>query len=271
MADHMLLGALAFSYKKVTDLSVCMGNDSIVPVLGCSTAVFSLNGKHTLVWNTLHVPGLAVPLYSLHAHLHQCGCRFIGTFDDGFHVYFPTFLLSIDMSSNSHLTYKSLGTLAPLQTLHYVQPRCTANLYPSETLESSSASTPHPVVIEDEDAVLVVDVLQGNDSAILPPACLTVSPNPLPVASPSPPPTVDLGRISGWLKTLTRLVECLLPSAPVQDLVAPVTPVLQVNNSVAPVTPVSLGYSLSPKLLSTMSCADVIWLLHHKGALLPLV
>jgi hypothetical protein len=96
--DHMLPDILAFiSYKRVHDLSVHMGNNSFVPVLGRGTAVFSLNGKQVLVCNVLHVPGLAVPLYSLRAHLQQRGCGFLGAFDDGFHVYFPSFVLSVDM------------------------------------------------------------------------------------------------------------------------------------------------------------------------------
>ncbi len=135
---------------------------------------------------------------------------------------------------------------------------------------SFSASTPHPVVIEDEDAVLVADDSRDNDSAILPPAHPTVSPTPLPMASPSPPPTVDLGRISGRLESLTCLVKCLLPSAPVEDSVAPTTPVLQANALVAPATPVSLEDPPSPKLFSTMSHSDVMQLLHPKGAILPL-
>jgi hypothetical protein len=174
------------------------------------------------------------------------------------------------MSSNCHLTCKSLDTSAPLQTLHYVQPRCAAKLYPSETLASSSASTPHLVVIEDEDAVSVADILWGNDSANLPPACPTVSPLPLPTASPSPSPTVDLGGISGRLESLTSLIKRLLPSAPVEDSVAPAMTVLQFNDLVAPATPVSLEDPPSPKLLSTMSRVDVIWLLHHEGTVLPL-
>jgi hypothetical protein len=45
-SDHMLPDILVFnSYKRVNDLSVRMGNNSIVPVLGPGTAVFSLNGK----------------------------------------------------------------------------------------------------------------------------------------------------------------------------------------------------------------------------------
>jgi hypothetical protein len=72
--DHMLPDKSAFiSYKRVVGLSVRMGNNSFVPVLGCGTAVFSLNDKRLLVQNALHVPGLAVPIYSLPAHLQQCG------------------------------------------------------------------------------------------------------------------------------------------------------------------------------------------------------
>ena len=60
--DHMLPDKLCFiSYRTVSGLSVCMGNNSFVPVLGPGTAVFELNGKRLLVRNVLHVPGLAVP------------------------------------------------------------------------------------------------------------------------------------------------------------------------------------------------------------------
>ncbi len=117
--------------------------------------------------------------------------------------------------------------------------------------DSFFPSTPHPVLIEDADAVLVAGVLQGNDSATLPPACPTVSPTPLPMASPSPPPTVDLGRISGWLRSLTCLVECLLQSAPVEDSVAPATPVLQVNKLDCSCSACSFEDPPSPYLLST--------------------
>ncbi len=105
--NHMLPDALAFiSYKRVTDLSIRMGNNSFVPVLGWGTAVFSLNRKHVLIWNVLQVPSFAVPLYSLRAHLHQPGCGFLFTFKDGFHVYFPSFVCLVDMPSVCHLTYK---------------------------------------------------------------------------------------------------------------------------------------------------------------------
>jgi hypothetical protein len=84
------------SYTSISGLSIRMGNNSYVPVLGHGTAIFALNGKGILVRNVLHVPGLAVPLYSLHTHITQQDYGFIGTHESGFLVYFPTFTLSID-------------------------------------------------------------------------------------------------------------------------------------------------------------------------------
>ena len=78
--DHMVPDKSTFvSYKSVTGLSVRMENNSYVPLLGRGTAVFALNGKRVLVCNVLHVPSLAVPLYSLRTHVTQRGCGFIGT------------------------------------------------------------------------------------------------------------------------------------------------------------------------------------------------
>jgi hypothetical protein len=42
------------------------------------------------------------------------------------HVYFPGVVLSVDMSTNCHLSYKPLGKSALLSALHYVQPQCPA-------------------------------------------------------------------------------------------------------------------------------------------------
>jgi hypothetical protein len=51
------------SYISMSGLLVRRWNNSYVPVLGCGTATFALNGnKHLLVCNNLHVPGLAVLL-----------------------------------------------------------------------------------------------------------------------------------------------------------------------------------------------------------------
>jgi hypothetical protein len=121
--NHMVPNKSCFiSYKSVSSLSVCMGNNSYVPVLGRGTSIFTVNGKQILVHNVLHIPGLAVPLYSLCTHFTQWDCGFLGTRELGFLVYFPTFILSIDTAINCHLSFNPLGHSAPLHTLHYVQP-----------------------------------------------------------------------------------------------------------------------------------------------------
>jgi hypothetical protein len=98
-----------------------MGNNSYVLVLGHGIAIFALNGKRILVGNVLHVPGLAVPHYSLCTHFIQQGCGFLGTRESGFLVYFPTFVLSVDTAVDCHLSFDRLSHSAPLHTLHYVQ------------------------------------------------------------------------------------------------------------------------------------------------------
>jgi hypothetical protein len=40
----------------------------------------------------------------------------------GFLVYFPTFVLSVDMAIDCHLSFDPPGHSAPLHTLHYIQP-----------------------------------------------------------------------------------------------------------------------------------------------------
>ncbi len=86
---------------------------------------------------------------------------------------------------------------------------------------SSSAFTPHAAKIEDEDAVLVSAVSHGDNPAILAPASLPTSPHP----SPS-----DLHKISGRLESLSRLMERLLPSAPVKVMVDPPSPAHTLDN-----------------------------------------
>jgi hypothetical protein len=132
--DHMLPDHSAFiSYKSVQYLCVWMGNNSYAPVLGRGTAIVSLNGQCLLIQNVLHAPALQVPLYSLRAHLHQLGCGLIRSFAMGMHVYFLGVVLSVDMSTDCHLSYEPLGKSAPLSSLHYVQPWCPPVLYPAES------------------------------------------------------------------------------------------------------------------------------------------
>ena len=178
--DHMLPDKLCFiSYRTVSGLSVCMGNNSFVPVLGPGTAVFELNGKRLLVRNVLHVPGLAVPLYSLRKHITQRGCGFIRTEESGFLVYFPKFILSVDTAVNCHLSFALLGRSAPLNTLHYVQPRCPPVVYPSEVTPTLSYATPalFPVLVKDDvsTAPSVAISVPPTTSCVSPPAVVDSS------------------------------------------------------------------------------------------------
>ena len=155
--DHMLPNWTAsISYKAMHNLRVHMGNSSYAPVI----PINYLNGPRLLmIRNILHVPALRVPLYSLLAHLRQTSCVFKVRHDTGMHVYFPGVVLSVDMSTNCRLSCKPLGKLAPLSTLHYVQPCCTPTHYPAKQSAfcacSMSVTTPSmllqgaPAVIKD--------------------------------------------------------------------------------------------------------------------------
>jgi hypothetical protein len=191
--DHMFPDKSAFiSYKLVANLQVQIGNNSLLPVLGCGLAIILLNGQRVLVRNALHVPGLVVPLYSLCAHCMQPGCGFIGTSGVGILVYFLTFVLTVDTSKDCYLAFKSLRRSALLATLHYVQPCCAPSLHPLE-LASHTASK-SPAVIEDNlsnsggSDVLTWSYPQPKcPRSSSPPS----SPLPLPLESPSMPTALD--------------------------------------------------------------------------------
>ena len=184
-----------------------MGNNSYLLVLARGSAIISLNGQRVLVRNALHVPGLAMPLYSLKAHIQQPGCGFIGTNDAGMLVYFPSFVLSADTSSDCTLSYEPFGWSAPLSTLHYVQPRCRPLLYPSKNSPSSKTVSKTPALIEDDPSVVNSD----------PPVVQSVR---LPL-----PPSVNLSHIASQLQSISASV--LPPSvAPSPSAAPPKTPVI---------------------------------------------
>ena len=170
--DHMFPDKSAFiSNRTVTNLQVHMGNNAFIPVLGRGTAVIALNGKRILVWNALHIPELVVLLYSLCAHLTQRGCGFLGTNNSGMFVYFLQVVLSVDMSSDCNLSYEPMGTGAPLDSLHYVQPSCTPTLYPSLLAASSAIPAPAPInatpalaLIKDDSSVKAPPSLPSPDA-----------------------------------------------------------------------------------------------------------
>jgi hypothetical protein len=267
--DHMTPDKSVFiSYKAIADLQVCMGNNSFVPVLGCGTAIFSLNSQRVLVQNVFHDPGLTVPLYSLRAHLKQPGCGFFGTFEAGMLVYIPTFVLSVDTSTDYHLSYEPLGCSAPLSTLHYVQPWCALTLYPSDVSPSTCSATPAPAPVLAEDNVTSLvhvqsPLLQDSLSSL-------VSDAP---SADSPPGglSLDISSLANQLRALAdtvhlmaspQLVSTILPVSPLapsQPITEPSSlPLPSLDNAITRVT-----------LLSTMPHYLVVKLPHNKNSTLP--
>jgi hypothetical protein len=73
-------------------------------------------------------------------------------------VYFPQVVLTVNMSSNCHLSYEPIGSGVPLDSLHYVQPHCLPTLYPAEWAASSNKKAislaPSPALIEDDTSAV---------------------------------------------------------------------------------------------------------------------
>ncbi len=253
--DHMVPDRSAFiSYKAIRNLRVCMGNNSFAPVLGRGTAIISLNGQRILIRHVLHVPALWVPLYSLRAHLCQRGCGFVGSHDTGMHVYFPGLVLSVDTSTDCHLTYKPLGKSAPLSTLHYVQPCCPPTMYPDENSAFwATTVSPAPVlVVENDDGLVALDPVSPQ-LGVLPtvesPSFRSVVPKRGPVTKAPPFSADDIASISQHLKLLS---DCLSGLADSPSPVSPPAP-----------------EPVAPKLLSSLSPDEVVWLVHRPGSSPP--
>jgi hypothetical protein len=138
--NHMLPNKTAFIlYTPVSGQCVRIGNNSFTSIAGKGTAIILLNSKKILICNCLHVPDLRNLLYSLCAHQRQRGCRHIGMYGLGMHVFFPSFTIEVDTATNCHLWYQPLGHTLGLADLDYVQPKHTPSA-------STTATTPSPPV-----------------------------------------------------------------------------------------------------------------------------
>ena len=148
--DHMLPDKAAFiSYYPVSGRRVRMGNNSFAPIAGHGSAIISLNGKKILIRDCLHVPDLRNPLYSLQAHQRQRGCGFIGMSGLGMHVFFPSFIIEVDTTTDCHLLYEPIGRTACLADLDYVQPKYLVDK--SASSSATALSTRLPAMIEPDD------------------------------------------------------------------------------------------------------------------------
>ncbi len=170
----------------------------------------------------------------------------------------------MDMSTNCHLSHEPLGKSAPLLSLHYVQPWCPPIFYPAESsaFRAHAGAEPSPELCLSGDLVLIED-----DGLIAQVAC--------DVNDDSPPPIVNM---ESELPTFFSLVPKQLRRAKsttilVDDL-ALISKHLQVLSDrlsglmVSP-PPCSGSDPAAPKLLSSLSHEEVVWLVHRPGSTLP--
>ncbi len=160
----------------------------------------------------LHVPDLAVPLYSLCLHLKQHGCGFLGSYETGMLVYFPWFVLLVDTLLDCHLSNKPLGRVALLDTLHYVQLCCPPSLYPSEQPPLPCAVSRNPALIEDDSSAYgsTTDVSSPAEMqpgpTVVPLARLLLLPTAVAALSPSDLSSLDMSSLSSHLCLLVDQV-----------------------------------------------------------------
>jgi hypothetical protein len=136
------------SYIPVVNCCVRMGNNSFAPIFGTGSAVIPINGKCILIGDRLHVPTLRNPLYSLRAHQQQHGCGFFGMHNLGIYVFFPTFIVEVDMVTDCHLSYKPIGSSGKLPSLDYIQPKTITTSASNTSLVPSAPA----VIKHDQDA-----------------------------------------------------------------------------------------------------------------------
>jgi len=136
--DHMWPHYSAFtSYKPLTAKHVTLADNTLVPVVGIGSIKILFDGHVIGVRNVLHVPSLRVPLYSLRAHRAMLGCGFIGN-NEHFHIYFPTFVATVNDTVDSHVDYSPLGPTSSLP-FEFRQPRS-----PSSTAAVCATTLPCP-------------------------------------------------------------------------------------------------------------------------------
>ena len=130
-ATHVMLHELIdfLSIRKCHHRYVTLGDESVAPVLGQGTTVFSLNGNTILVWNALYVPALRAPLYSLRKHKTMPGCGTFSFHGLGSHILFLHLTLKIDNSVDSLVSYRSIGNSYDPDTMDYAEMLSSITLF----------------------------------------------------------------------------------------------------------------------------------------------
>jgi hypothetical protein len=108
-------------------------------------------------------------------------------------------LVLVDTSKDCHLTFDLLGHSAPIDSLDYVQPRCSPTLYPAELSSTTAAKTsPVPNIIEDDCST--------SPNAIPAPSSPVPSLPPSLVPSSSDSSADDLSGVSACLQLLADAI-----------------------------------------------------------------
>ena len=179
--DHMWNDYSAFtSYHPTSSKHVTLADNTQAPVAGIGSIKILLDGKVCGLRNVLHVPSLRVSLYSLRAHRLLDGCGFVGD-NSKFHVYFPTFVATVDDSVDSYMDCTSLGRSSS-RPYDYLQPR---TVYAHGVSTSSPTA---PAVVEFSQSE--VDVAAADYDVDFPPLSRASSPRPLVSITPPVVPVV---------------------------------------------------------------------------------
>jgi hypothetical protein len=163
-------------------------------------------------------------------------------------------VLSVDTSTDCHLTYKPLGKSAPLSTLHYVQPRCPPTTYPDENSAFRATTvSPAPVLVENDNGLValapVSPRLEGPPAGESP-CYKSIVPKREPVPTAPPFSADDIAVISKHLKLLSDRLSGLADHP-------------------SPVTTPPASDPVAPKLLSLLSRDEVVRLVHRPGSSPP--
>ena len=182
------------------------------------------------------------------------GLWFCGQPRHGYDVYFLGLVLSVNMSTDCHLTYEPLGKSAPLSSLYYVQPRCPPTTYPNKNSAfCATTDSSAPVLVENDDGSVVLDSLSprlGVPPADESPSFKSVDPKRGPVPKAPPFLADDIASISQHLKLLSYRLSGLADSPSPASAPPEIEP-------------------MAPKLLSSLSPDEVVHLVHCPGSLPP--
>ena len=146
------------TYPRLSYRYSTLGDTTRVPIEGIGTAVYTLNGHTILTHNTLHIPDLQVPLYSLRKHRQRPGCRVYSSYKYGSYLFLPDFILQVEDSYDNIFRYRSLG--ASYQGLiDYIEPKSTSSTAMSTPLGRPYAINPEPtpqephIILSDEESI----------------------------------------------------------------------------------------------------------------------